>query len=279
MSIARRIIYITGPEGAGKTAFAVRVLSSKPYGFGYARIRLEPGLKEPVTRMKPKSPESVRCKAIGATGCFELACWPEPSHDDLWDSDLILDCHEDLLLEGDLSVGFATTLTVAVCRPLAPGQHLLRSVPGDSSAKRAKDILELEKGIADPDSMLEQTFKHLSPPITLSTPTVRKRLKAALTELKAVPLPKSIPRPLLSPGLHSLGTAGLVVVNLHNPDEAQGAERLLSELKALRNDGELLKQLCGPTATRIAYTAVTANLVSGTDAGLKKALARVHRVV
>ncbi len=76
-----------------------------------------------------------------------------------------------------------------------------------------------------------------------------------------------------------LPSAALVVINVHDDAERPAAERLVAEVRRLRDDAEVKRDVLGVMAPRRQPTVVVANLTDPKDAGLKKVVTRVRRTI
>lgn len=113
--------------------------------------------------------------------------------------------------------------------------------------------------------------------------SLAEKLRAdALSEMQQIhrsPAPEARLRWAIQPRWEGIESAGLVVVNVHRADQRSAAERMVGDLVRLRRDPELCHDILGPLGSRVPITAVAADLHNPADPGLRKALARVRRVV
>jgi len=73
--------------------------------------------------------------------------------------------------------------------------------------------------------------------------------------------------------------AQLAVVNARDDRERERGERLVSDVHRLRKDAAVFDDMLGYRGSKIPVTAVVANVADRSDAGTKKALARVRRAI
>jgi hypothetical protein len=102
---------------------------------------------------------------------------------------------------------------------------------------------------------------------------------AAITKAREAPTPEPTEHWALAEGYDGIEHAQLVVVNIRNEADRGQGERLVSDLGRLRKEPALFGDILGERGSKIPITAAVANLSDAKDAGLKKALARVGRVM
>ncbi len=108
---------------------------------------------------------------------------------------------------------------------------------------------------------------------------IRANLIAGIKKARALPRGPLQQRWAISERWQGIQRAGLVVVNVRHQDQRGSAEQLVQDVLRLRREPELFDDILGWRGSRIPITAVAADLQDPNDAGRKKAVARVRRVV
>jgi hypothetical protein len=109
--------------------------------------------------------------------------------------------------------------------------------------------------------------------------TARAELLEKLADARRSPALPPAKRWSVSERYAGIERAQLAIVNVRDEDERRGANGLLSDLVKLRQDREIFSDVLGYRGNRVPITAVAANLADPADPGLKKAIAKVRRVV
>jgi len=107
----------------------------------------------------------------------------------------------------------------------------------------------------------------------------RATISAILKRERVAPAPESTKHWAIAPGYEGIEHAQAVLVNIRNPEERRGAQRLLQDLTQLRQDKAIFQDILGWRGHRIPITAVVADLADPRDSGLKKMLARIGRAL
>jgi len=107
----------------------------------------------------------------------------------------------------------------------------------------------------------------------------RVELLEKLAQVRESPASPAAKRWTVSERYAGIERAQLVIVNVRDEEERRRADDLLSYLAKLRQDKEIFSDVLGYRGNRIPITAVGANLADPADPSLKKAIAKVRRVV
>jgi hypothetical protein len=283
--IERAIIHVTGPRGAGKTTLIAHVLRKTGRMVAAVRCIRDDGLRAPKESAPKGHPE---LQAYRAAGADPVALYRFPRQlaglDALYNTSLMEDYFEALLLEGDLPVPWVD-LTVYVVPPVPEGEALLRQGRTDPAREREAEIEGLEHALSDRDQMHARLSVLSGIPFHLlfgNSPealdqTVRNLTKR-IAELRKVPLPAPRTRWSLAEGYEGIQEAQVVVVNVGNGGHPQ-AEAMLRDLRRLRADKAVFDDIFGWKGKRTPITAVAADLADPRDPGLRKAIARIKRAL
>ncbi len=281
----RAIIHVAGPEGAGKTTLIETVLQRVDPPILVARCRRDDRLGEPEETSPRTEPELRRYLDAGAAGAALFSFPSAPfSTDDFFMTDLMVEYSRAVLLEGDSPLSYVD-LSVFVA-PTPQGRERLfvrRPIPRPS---RRTQTAALERLFTEPAAAAELMGRMVGEPLAAMMRARPELVEAARVELlqkldqaKESPAAPPAKRWTVSERYAGIERAQLVIVNVRDEDERRRAEDLLSDLVKLRQDKEILSDVLGYRGNRIPITAVGANLADLADPGLKKAIAKVRRVV
>lgn len=280
----RAIIHVAGPEGAGKTTFIEAVLHRVDPPVLVARCCRDDRLAEPNETSPRTEPELRRYLDAGAEG-VALFTFPEAatSTDDFFMTDLMAGYSRAVVLEGDSPLS-CVDLSVFVAPAPHPRERLFvrRST---SRAGRRKQLAELKQRLGEPAAFVELMGRLVGEPLASMLRTQPELVEAARAEMLEKlgqtgdsPAPPT-KRPAVSERYVGIERAQLAIVNVRGEDERRRADGLLSDLVKLRQDKELFSDILGYRGNRVPITAVAANLDDPADPGVKKAIAKVRRVV
>jgi hypothetical protein len=281
----RAIIHVAGAEGAGKTAFIETVLRRVDPPILVARCRRDDRLAEPEETSPRTEPELRRYLDAGADG-VALFTFPEAATatDDFFMTDLMAEYSRAVVLEGDSPISYVDLSVFVAPAPQGhEGLFVRRSTPGPSRRKQAADLKQL---LEEPDGVAELMGRLIGEPVAAGLRVQPELVEAARVELleklgKVRQLPESPPtkRWTVSERYAGIELAQLAIVNVRDDDERRRADVLLSDLVELRQDKELFSDVLGYRGNRIPITAIATNLAEAADPGMKKAIAKVRRVV
>jgi len=285
--ISRAYIHVAGPPGAGKTTLIETFLQTSAFSVLIARGRRDDRLR----RSREKSPraddELRRYRRAGATGSAVFAFPPnEASLDDFFESDLVQEYSEAVVIEGDAPPRFGEVI-VYVAPPLSHEASLFMRVQRDRAAEERARVAALRGLLRQRDGMKRFVAEVLGPEfatVASRRPSLlgdaRATLSAALKQADRQPPAAPTEHWAVRPGYEGIEHAGVVVVNVRRDDDlGGGAARLLDDLGRLRRDRALFDDVLGWRGSRVPITAVTADLSNPTDPGTRKVLARLRRTV
>jgi hypothetical protein len=283
---SRVYIHVAGPPGAGKTTLIETFLQTSAFSILVARGRGNDRLR----RARETSPrgdvELRRYRRAGATGAAVFSFPPNgASLDDFFETDLMQDYSEAVVIEGDAPPRFGEVI-VYVAPPLAREASLFVRVQRDRAAEERAKVAALRGLLRRRDGMKRFVAEVLGPAfvsVASGRPSLlddaRGALTAALEQADRVPPLAHTEHWAIHPGYDGIEHAGVVVVNLRRDDDPEGAARVLDDLDRLRRDRALFDDVLGWRGSRVPITAVMADLSNPNDRGTRKVLARLRRTV
>lgn len=250
--IERGYLRIAGPTGVGKTTLAEAVLRAFDGPTIAVRCERDDRLAEVEESKGARDPELRRYREAGASGAARLR-FPTDDRggDSFFCSDVMNDYSKAVIIEGECPVEYVD-LEVFVAPPLAPGGSLLRRRKRRSPEAASSALEEVLLGLGD---------------------------RAAIAAFAGAPRGGSGTLWEIAPTHRGLERAGLVIVNVRSGDDRAAAERMLDEIARIRSDDDVRTSILGRFAHRTKVTAVAADLSDRTDAGTRKALARIKRAL
>jgi hypothetical protein len=278
----RSIVHVVGPSDVGKTTFIEALLHAEAAFATCVRGEHSPNLRGSRESASRRQPEVRRYLEAGAAAAAHYR-FGEPDEDSFFVSDVMQDYSEAVLIEGDCPLEHHD-LSVFVAPPLATGRDLLRRVKRDHRAEHEAQLAALERAGSSPEACIEWMSLQMGPSLGASLarfPTVLEdmcgQMQALRPEARKTRPPAATVHWTLAEGYEGLEHAQLIVVNLRNPNQRDGAEAVIAGVTRLRKDPAVFDEVLGYRGSRTPVTAVVANLADTRDAGLKKAIARVKR--
>jgi hypothetical protein len=282
----RALIHIAGPEGAGKTTFAEAILCSTDGFVLAARCRRNDSLRRSRESNPKAHRELERYREAGASGTalFEFP-QSEAETDAFFETDLMNDYSQAVLLEGDDPLGFVD-LAVFVAPPMSRGESLLVRRSRDRAQEERAKADAMERLLREPDGVAELLGQMVGAPIAelaRKSPKLmedtRARLLGGIAELRKATPPRPTEHWAITDGYEGIERAQLVVINVRDDGGRERGERLVAEVHRIRKDAAVLDDVLGHRGNKIPITAVVANVMDRNDAGTKKALSRVRRAI
>lgn len=291
----RKYICVQGPEGTGKTTLIQRLMNSTRRALWL------------VCRTRPApSPElagkwiygTKESREIAEAGAVESCVYYLPGesqgiHDLFWDSEFIQSYSDAIAFEGCDPPGVESDLYVHVMRPLMDEEELTSLEEVEVCQIDSRDYLRMagislpedarvlseeenEQQLEEENEDLAGSDEDISEEI-IEIPDELAELILRALERKPMPIKKKVWKP--RPGHEEIARCGLVIINIHDEPERPAAERTRRQIEALRTRPELRADILGHRYDRLRVTIVIANLCDPRDPELRKALARIKRVV
>ena len=287
--IERPYVWVDGPEGAGKTTLVERFLASSRGRLVMAARMIPAGTRAKLGEVRAGNDETRRYEAAGASHTLLTRYDPDldrVDNDPFWTTDFISDYSEAILFEGPLRTDFAPQLVVAVVPPLLEGVPLIERRRCEAARLPLGDYLAMLTSRLPGAGAEEPAAKAPAPE---SRPGRAKRGR------DRIEIPERVGRVLLDWARHgvpveqerwcfrepygALGGAGVVVVNVRSDADRVGAAWLADEFRKAHEDRRMMRELFGGWRRLNAVSVFVANLGDAKDAGTRKALARMKRVL
>jgi hypothetical protein len=284
--ISRAYVHVAGPAGAGKTTLIEAFLQTSAFSVLVARGRRDDRLRRSRETAPRADDELRRYRRAGATGAAVFTSPPnEASLDDFFETDLMQDYSEAVVVEGDAPPRFGEVI-VYVAPPLPHEASLFVRVQRDRAAEGRARVAALKELLEQPDGMQRFVAEVIGAELGHAARTrpallndARAMLTAAIERAEGAPPPPPTEHWAIRPGYDGIEHAGVVVVNVRCDDDLGGAARVLDDLGRLRRDRALFDDVVGWRGSRVAITAVMADLSNPADPGTRKVLARLRRTV
>lgn len=284
--IRRALIQVTGPAWAGKTTLVEDLL----HGLGALVICVRAERDDSLLAAMETAPRThAELRRYSDAGACAVACYCFPaSHADansFFQTDFMQDYSEAVIIEGDCPLE-SVDLTVFVAPALPAGASLVVRARRDYAAEYLAALDSWEAALASPRELAQFLREGMNGPVldalladlSVLTQTSAK-MRAELARLRTAPPPEPTEHWAVAPGYQGIEQAGLVVANARNEIEHDRCEALVREVARLRKDAEVFGDVIGLRGSRILITAVVAHLGTPRDPGVRKAVARVKRVI
>ena len=286
--IERVFVRIAGPPGAGKTTLIQRLierlLEARPaWPLMVARVEANARRIEPMESNRADDAELRRYGKAGASGVTRYRFHPDHVPGDaFWSTDFMQDYSQGIIFEGDWPLDYRPDLTVYVARPLPEGSAVLERVADDRKARRAAaELRQLERALEDPKYFVELVGPMLS---MLPRERARSAMEKMLSDMENLldKMKKKGPPPpeerwAVASELAGIEPAQVVAINVRTEDERRRAETMVPELRRIRKDKEVYKNLLGWRGKRLPVTIRIADLADAGDKGLKDIIKRIVR--
>lgn len=282
--IHRPIIHVGGPPASGKTSLVEALLRSVDLDVICMRAVLDETIRQPMESGPRTHPELSRYRSAGSSG-VALYRFPKADTDAFYESDFMTNWSEAVLIEGELPLGWAD-LAVFVMRPSAEGPGLLQRVKRSHAGERERSLAALERALDSPESIASFLLGSLggnAVEFALKDPgkleLVRNEMAAQITKLRQSPPPAPKKHWAVSASYRGVEQAQVVVVNIHGESEGSMGERLVEEVRRLRTEEAVFRDVFGHSGSKVPITALVADLSDPGHPGLRKALARIKRTL
>jgi hypothetical protein len=280
----RAIIQVAGSPKAGKTTFIEALLRALDEDVTCIRAERDDSLRSPKETAPKTHAELRRYIAAGATNVAHYRFPVRKSHfDDFYMTDVMQEYSTAVVIEGDCPLEWAD-LFVFVASPLSVGASLWIQKEHDHTAEHAAMLDEMKQALKSSEALARFIAKRTGLQFNAETISssildeTHRKMHALMTELCDEPPAKPTFHRSVAPGYENIERAQLVIVNPQGDLPHPGCDVLIREIKRLREDLALFKEVLGSRGRRTPITALTACLENPNDKGLKKAVARVKRV-
>ena len=281
----RAFIHVGGPRGAGKTKFVEAVLEDKGGFILAARCVCDDSLTRSREATPKTDPELRRYRDAGASGVAIFTFPRSDGHDAFFETDLMSDYSEAVVIEGDSPLEFVD-LDVFIAPPLPDGKTMLVRRKRDRAKEERDKADALERLLCQPDGAGELLGQMVGAPLASFArrrpellEKMRGDLLAGIATVRHAPPPKPTQHWGLAAGYEGIEHAQLVVINVHGDRERERGEGLAAEIGRLRKDEAVFNDILGYRGRKTPVTVVVANLLDAKDPGRKKAIARVRRAL
>jgi hypothetical protein len=281
----RAFIHVGGPRGAGKTTFVEAVLEDKGGLILAARCVCDDSLKRSRETTPKTGPELRRYRDAGASGVAIFTFPRSDGHDAFFETDLMSDYSEAVVIEGDSPLEFAD-LHVFIAPPLPDGKTLLVRRRRDLAREGRDKVDALERLLRQRDGAAELLGQMVGSPLASFArrspwllEKMRRDLLAGIATGRHAPPPRPTQHWGLAAGYEGIEHAQLVVINVRGDRERERGEGLAAEIGRLRKDEAVFNDILGYLGSKTPVTIVVANLLDAKGAGRKKALVRVRRAL
>ena len=282
--IHRALLHVAGLPGVGKTTFIERFLESKAALTICVRAEEAAELRQETETTPTRHPEIRRYLESGASDAV-LYRFPRPDTDAFYDSDVMADYSEAVIVEGDSPVEYVD-LSIFVAPCPRPDESLLRRALRDHTAEHRASIERYFTALESRESLASYLAQEMGGPlatVALGRPEMLDEMlvsmRKGLEKARRDPPPTATEHWVLGDRYRGLERAQLVIVNLRPEDDPERAHELCAEIPRLRKDQDVFDDVIGPLGNRVPITAVVADLGEASDAGLRKCLARVRRTL
>lgn len=284
--IHRPFIRVTGPAGAGKTSLVEHLLRDRPGMLLAARCTRDDKLREPRESAPRRHAELRRYRKAGAAAVAEYR-FPKRRADaeTFYYSKLMEEYSEGVVLEGDQPLEHVD-LNVFVAPAPSARQSLLHRVKSTRASAGRYDPAVIRaqlKTAAGTREFVAATLGETPAALLLADPAQAEKFRLAILSTlggsRSTASKSATERWAIAPGYEGIERAQMVVINVRADAQRAGADRFLAELVRLRKDAAVFSDVLGAHGSRTPITAVIADLAAASDPGLKKAMARVRRLL
>jgi hypothetical protein len=284
--IGRAIIQVEGPPGGGKTTFVETLLGSTDEWILAARSFRDDDLDQAEEAVPSGDPELERYRRAGAEGVARFRFPGDPAFgDDLFESDLMMDHSDALVLEGYSPLEWVDLRVFVAPAPPVGSRLFVRRRRDRAKEQRERERL-LEQAFEDPTAaagFLAREFGPAMANVLRDRPQLveefRRTLLTGLESARRGASPAPVGYWAVNARYEGIERGQCVVITVRNETERGRAEGLVEQLGRLRKEKDLFRDIMGPLGKRTPITAVAADLRDPADPGTRKALARVKRTL
>ena len=282
--IDRAYIWVDGPTGVGKTTLVERSLQSNRSRLVMAARFVETDQVKQPSEDRPSDGDPDRYERAGAFHSMRYRYPPGEqgrAAGDFFHTRFIEQYSEGIIFEGRRLPGMEADLFLFVTRPLPEGEELVEMKSREEARIGLRTYLALAAGMS-PDELdeeppgedpeLDMEDGDVVEEIEIPDELGRKLLEWAE---KGVPLTRKAWT--LRDDHQGLARAEVVVVNIHDESERGAAERLAAQIRRIREDERISKDVLGWDLRRRLKSIHIANLADRRDPELKKVVAKIKR--
>lgn len=276
-------IWFEGPEGSGKTTLIQRMLeSNRSKRLSVARLRVQSGLEEPTLNAEDNE-ETRRCLDSGAEDAL-LIFYPEGHRYDAsvrcWEERFYYAAPDGILFEGGYSRGLRSELRVFVARPWMVAEPFVARRRVEVARLALQDYLNIALGHVPgrkeepgpPDHPDEEAEV-----IGEEEWEVPDETAAKLSQWADKGVPIHNERWSVPDGYDDLFLCDAAVINVHGARELEAAERMAADIRRVRKDKALMREVLETHSPVSRPSLFIADLSDPKHRGTKQAVARIKR--
>jgi len=276
-------IWFEGPEGSGKTTLIQRMLeSNRSKRLSTARLRIQDGVEEP-TLMAEGSEETRRCLDSGAEDAL-LMFYPEGQRYDAsvrcWEERFYYAAPDGILFEGGYSRGLRSELRFFVASPWMAAEPFLARRRVEVGHLALQDYLNIAFGHVPGGKEESRPPDHLDEEAEVIGEEeweVPDETAAKLSQWADEGVPIHNERWSVPDGHTDLFLCDAVVINVHGARESEAAERMAADIRRVRKDEALAREVLESHSPVSRPSLFIADLSDPKHPGTRQAVARIKR--
>jgi len=281
---------VDGTDNSGKTLLIQQYLKSNRSAWvSVARILETDDVDAPKADYK----KTAELERISTDSVFSTMVYRYPpsqrskAYEEFWDTTFIEEPTDAVFLEGAADFGLAPDLHIFVTRPLAKNESLLRQDEIEIARLDVKGVLEFLTGIKldeveMPDDEIEddENLEFSDDEIIEETITeIPDSIAEVIREAASGGYPLKRKGWFLPDTHQGLKGASMVIINIMDEAETEAARQLSEEIRRMHKEEEIIRDLSLRTTDGRRLTVFIANLANPKDSELKRAVARIKRVI
>ena len=290
MSFQRAFIRVDGTDNSGKTLLIQQYLKSNRSAWvSVARILETEEVNAPEADYK----KTAELERVSTDDVFSTMVYRYPpqqrgrAHEEFWDTTFMEEPTDAVFLEDAADFGLAPDLNIFVTRPLAMNESLLRQDEIEIARLDVKGVLEFLTGIKldeveMPDDEIEddENLEFSDDEIIEETITeIPDSVAEVILKAKSGGFPLKRQGRVLLHTHKNLKGASMVIINIRDEAETEAARQLAEEIRRMHKEEEIIRDLSLRTTDGRRLTLFIANLANPKDPQLKRAIARIKRVI
>ena len=279
-----------GSDNSGKTMLIQQYSKSNRSTFvSYVRIQETEEVDAPEADYK----QTAELERVSTDEVFSTMIYRYPpqqrgkAYDEFWDTLFVEEPTDAVFLEGSADFGLTPHLHIFVTRPLMKGESILRQEEIEFNRLNVRDVIEFLTGIElkevetpdnemDDDENLQFADDEITDETIIEIPdSVAELILKAKSE--GIPLKR---QSWVLPDTHKgLKGASMVIINIRDEAEIEAARLFAEEIRRMHKEGDIVRDLSLRTTDGRRLTIFIANLANPKDSELKRAIARIKRVI